>query len=550
MHLPHNAVLHEDVRSCLPGSNCCSQCIFHTMLLHEDVHSCLSQCIFHTMRSFMRMFIHVYQEAMLLGISMYLPHNAVLHEDVRSCLPGSDAARNLNVSSTQCGPSWGCSSRLSSESHVYTMGPSWAMLLRNLNVSSTQCRGCPSWGCSSMYLPHNAVLHERWGCFMRMFVHVYQEVMLLGISMYLPHNAVLHEDVRSCLPGSDAARNLNVSSTQCGPSRGCSSRLRNLNVSSTQCSPSWGCSSRLRNLNVSSTQCGPSWGCSSRLRNLNASSTQCGPSRGCSFMSTRKWFCSEAQCIFHTMRSFMRMSVMSTRKRCCSESQCIFHTMRSFMRMFVHVYQEAMLLGISMYLPHNAVLHEDVRLDWGISMHLPHDAVLHEDVRSCLPGSYSARNLNVSSTQCGPSWGCSFMSTRKRCCSESQCIFYTMRSFMRMFVHVYQEAMLLGISMFLPHNVVLHEDVRLDWGISMYLPHNAVLHEDVRSCLPGSDAARNLNVSSTQCGPSRGCLSRLRNLNVSSTQCGPSWGCSFCLPDAEESQCIFHTMRSFMRMLV
>ena len=33
------------------------------------------------------------------------------------------------------------------------------------------------------------------------------------------------------------------------------------------------------------------------------------------------------------------------------------------MRMFVHVYQEAMLLGISMYLPHNAVLHEDVRLD-------------------------------------------------------------------------------------------------------------------------------------------------------------------------------------------
>ena len=33
------------------------------------------------------------------------------------------------------------------------------------------------------------------------------------------------------------------------------------------------------------------------------------------------------------------------------------------MRMFVHVYQEAMLLGISMYLPHNAVLHEDVHLD-------------------------------------------------------------------------------------------------------------------------------------------------------------------------------------------
>ena len=51
------------------------------------------------------MFVHVYQEAVLLGISMYLPHNAVLHEDVRSCLPGSGAARNLNVSSTQCGPS-------------------------------------------------------------------------------------------------------------------------------------------------------------------------------------------------------------------------------------------------------------------------------------------------------------------------------------------------------------------------------------------------------------------------------------------------------------
>ena len=57
------------------------------------------------MRSFMRMFVHVYQEAMLLGISMYLPHNAVLHEDVRSCLPGSGAAQNLNVSSTHCGPS-------------------------------------------------------------------------------------------------------------------------------------------------------------------------------------------------------------------------------------------------------------------------------------------------------------------------------------------------------------------------------------------------------------------------------------------------------------
>ena len=74
---------------------------------------------------------------------------------------------------------------------------------------------------------------------------------------------------------------------------------------------------------------------------------------------------------------------MSTRKRFCSESQCIFHTMQSFMRMFIHVYEEAMLLGISMYLLHNAVL--------------------HEDVRSCLPGSNAARNLNVSSTQCGPS---------------------------------------------------------------------------------------------------------------------------------------------------
>ena len=73
---------------------------------------------------------------------------------------------------------------------------------------------------------------------------------------------------------------------------------------------------------------------------------------------------------------------------------------------------------------------------------------------------------------------------------------------MRMFVHVYQEAVLLGISMYLPHNAVLHEDVRLDGGISMHLPHNAVLHEDVRSCLPGCDAARNLNVSSTHCGPS------------------------------------------------
>ena len=31
--------------------------------------------------------------------------------------------------------------------------------------------------------------------------------------------------------------------------------------------------------------------------------------------------------------------------------------------MLVHVYQEAVLLGISMHLPHNAVLHEDVRLD-------------------------------------------------------------------------------------------------------------------------------------------------------------------------------------------
>ena len=77
-----------------------------------------------------------------------------------------------------------------------------------------------------------------------------------------------------------------------------------------------------------------------------------------------------------------------------------------------------------------------------------------------------------------------------------------------MFVHVYQEVILLGSSMYLPHNAVLHEDVHHVYqeamllGISMYLPHNAVLHEDVRSCLPGSDAARNLNVSSTQCGPS------------------------------------------------
>ena len=31
--------------------------------------------------------------------------------------------------------------------------------------------------------------------------------------------------------------------------------------------------------------------------------------------------------------------------------------------MFVHVYQEAVLLGISIYLPHNVVLHEDVCLD-------------------------------------------------------------------------------------------------------------------------------------------------------------------------------------------
>ena len=31
--------------------------------------------------------------------------------------------------------------------------------------------------------------------------------------------------------------------------------------------------------------------------------------------------------------------------------------------LFIPVYQEAILLGISMYLPHNAVLHEDVRLD-------------------------------------------------------------------------------------------------------------------------------------------------------------------------------------------
>ena len=66
--------------------------------------------------------------------------------------------------------------------------------------------------------------------------------------------------------------------------------------------------------------------------------------------------------------------------------------------------------------------------------------------------------------------------------------------------------MLLGISMYLPHNAVLHEDVRLPHNAVLHedvrLPHNAILHEDVRSCLPGSDAARNLNVSSTHCGPS------------------------------------------------
>ena len=60
--------------------------------------------------------------------------------------------------------------------------------------------------------------------------------------------------------------------------------------------------------------------------------------------------------------------------------------------------------------------------------------------------------------------------------------------------------------MHLPHNAVLHEDVRLPHNAVLHedvrLPHNAILHEDVRSCLPGSDAARNLNVSSTQCGPS------------------------------------------------
>ena len=63
-----------------------------------------------------------------------------------------------------------------------------------------------------------------------------------------------------------------------------------------------------------------------------------------------------------------------------------------------------------------------------------------------------------------------------------------------------------GISMHLPHNAVLHEDVRLPHNAVLHedvrLPHNAILHEDVHSCLPGSDAARNLNVSSTQCGPS------------------------------------------------
>ena len=47
--------------------------------------------------------------------------------------------------------------------------------------------------------------------------------------------------------------------------------------------------------------------------------------------------------------------------------------------MNIHVYQEAVLLGISMHLPHNAVLQEAVLL--GISMHLPHNTVLHEGVR-------------------------------------------------------------------------------------------------------------------------------------------------------------------------
>ena len=71
----------------------------------------------------------------------------------------------------------------------------------------------------------------------------------------------------------------------------------------------------------------------------------------------------------------------------------VFHTMQSFM-----------------HLPHNAVLHEDVRL--------PHNAVLHEDVRL---------DSGISMTQCGPSRG-----------------------------------FRLGISMCLRHNAVLHEDVNLD----------------------------------------------------------------------------------------
>ena len=54
-----------------------------------------------------------------------------------------------------------------------------------------------------------------------------------------------------------------------------------------------------------------------------------------------------------------------------------------------------------MYLPHNAVLHDDVRLPHNAVLHedvrLPHNAVLHEDVHR------DWRNLNASSTQCSPS---------------------------------------------------------------------------------------------------------------------------------------------------
>ena len=156
--------------------------------------------------------------------------------------------------------------------------------------------------------------------------------------------------------------------------------------------------------------------------------------------------------------------------------------------MNIHVYQEAMLPWISMHLPHNAVLHEDVRRD---------------------------------------SW--IFMSTRKRCCRESQCIFHTLRSFMRMVVWIHEY-----------------------------------------SCLPGSGAARNLNASSTQCGPSWGWSSRFMNIHVYQEAMLP-W-ISMYLPHHAvlhedghldswifmstrkrcccESQCIFHTMKSFMRMVI